>query len=37
MNEPDEPFGGINIIFAGDFAQLSPAIGKEATSAFSMH
>jgi len=35
MNEPDEPFGGINIIFAGDFTQLPPAIGKEATSLYS--
>ena len=23
-NKPDEPFGGINIIVAGDFAQLAP-------------
>jgi len=35
MNELDEPFGGINIIFAGDFAQLSSAIGKEATLLYS--
>jgi hypothetical protein len=24
--EPNEPFGGINFIFAGDFAQLPPAM-----------
>ena len=26
-NKPDEPFGGINIIVAGDFAQLAPVTG----------
>ncbi len=29
MNNADLPFGGMNIIFAGDFAQLLPVIGAE--------
>jgi len=29
LNNPDTPFGGMNMIFAGDFAQLPPAIGGE--------
>jgi hypothetical protein len=35
MNIVDEPFGGLNIIFAGDFAQLPPAIGQEHASLYS--
>ena len=31
----DRPFGGINMIFAGDFAQLPPAIGGEGISLYS--
>jgi PIF1-like helicase len=29
LNVADLPFGGINMLFAGDFAQLPPAIGQE--------
>ena len=35
FNEPNLPFGGINIIFAGDFAQLPPVGGGEAISLYS--
>ena len=35
LNNPDMPFGGMNMIFAGDFAQLPPAIGGEHTSLYS--
>ena len=35
MNNPDEPFGGLNFIFAGDFAQLPPVIGHEHASLYS--
>lgn len=35
FNTPDIPFGGINIVFAGDFAQLPPAIGGEHISLYS--
>jgi len=31
----DLPFGGMNILSAGDFAQLPPAIGQEHTSLYS--
>lgn len=34
FNESNKPFGGINIVFAGDFAQLPP-VGGEAISLFS--
>ena len=34
-NRLGDPFGGINMIFAGDFAQLPPAIGGEHVSLFS--
>jgi hypothetical protein len=27
MNEPTKPFGGLNMLFAGDFAQLPPPVG----------
>ncbi|KAF8225635.1 hypothetical protein L208DRAFT_1305449 [Tricholoma matsutake] len=29
MNNTDQPFGGLGMIFAGNFAQLPPAIGQE--------
>jgi Helitron helicase-like domain at N-terminus/PIF1-like helicase len=35
MNNLDAPFGGLNIIFAGDFAQLPPVIGHENASLYS--
>ena len=35
MNNSDLPFGGMNMIFAGDFAQLPPAIGQENASLYS--
>ncbi|KAK0421549.1 hypothetical protein EV421DRAFT_1726886 [Armillaria borealis] len=35
LNKPDLPFGGMNMIFAGDFAQLPPAIGGERASLYS--
>lgn len=34
-NSADLPFGGINMIFAGDFAQLPPAVGGEGASLYS--
>ena len=35
MNNLDAPFGGINIIFAGDFTQLPPVISHEHASLYS--
>jgi hypothetical protein len=35
MNNLDVPFGGLNFIFAGDFAQLPPVIGHEHVSLYS--
>jgi len=35
LNNPDTPFGGMNMIFAGNFAQLPPAIGGEHASLYS--
>ena len=35
MNNLDTPFGGLNMIFAGDFAQLPPVIGQEHSSLYS--
>ena len=35
MNNLEAPFGGLNIIFAGDFAQLPPVIGQEHASLYS--
>ncbi|TFK73096.1 hypothetical protein BDN72DRAFT_762143, partial [Pluteus cervinus] len=29
LNNKEQPFGGMNMIFAGDFAQLPPVVGKE--------
>lgn len=34
MNDAETPFGGMNMIFAGDFAQLPPAIGRENASLY---
>jgi Helitron helicase-like domain at N-terminus/PIF1-like helicase len=35
MNNLDTSFGGLNMIFAGDFAQLPPVIGQEHSSLYS--
>ncbi|KAF5372660.1 hypothetical protein D9615_009864 [Tricholomella constricta] len=35
LGSPSIPFGGMNMIFAGDFAQLPPVKGKEAVSLYS--
>ena len=35
MTNPDSPFGGLNMIFSGDFAQLPPPIGGENSSLYS--
>jgi PIF1-like helicase len=35
MNNLDTPFGGMNMIFTGDFAQLPPIIGQEHASLYS--
>ena len=35
LNVADLPFGGMNMLFAGDFAQLPPAIGQEHASLYS--
>ena len=35
MSNTEDPFGGLNMIFAGDFAQLPPAIGQEHASLYS--
>ncbi|KAF8702360.1 hypothetical protein AX14_014404 [Amanita brunnescens Koide BX004] len=35
MNKPTEPFGGLNMLFAGDFAQLPPPVGGENISLYS--
>ncbi|KAF5385898.1 hypothetical protein D9615_002210 [Tricholomella constricta] len=35
LGDADTPFGGMNMIFAGDFAQLPPAMGGEAISLYS--
>jgi len=35
FNTPDESFGGLNFVFAGDFAQLPPAVGGECVSLYS--
>ena len=35
MNNLDAPFGGLNFIFAGNFAQLPPVIGHEHASLYS--
>ena len=35
MNKPTIPFGGLNMLFAGDFAQLPPPIGGENVALYS--
>jgi PIF1-like helicase len=35
LNEMEAPFGGLNMIFAGDFGQLPPVIGQEYASLYS--
>jgi hypothetical protein len=35
LNIPEQPFGGLSMIFAGDFAQLPPVVGGEGTSLYS--
>ncbi|KAF8332180.1 hypothetical protein F5887DRAFT_882410, partial [Amanita rubescens] len=35
VNKPTKPFGGLNILFAGDFAQLPPPIGGENVALYS--
>jgi hypothetical protein len=35
MNQPTLPFGGLNFLFAGDFAQLPPPVGGENVSSYS--
>ena len=35
MNEPTVPFGGLNMLFAGDFAQLPPPVGGEKVALYS--
>ena len=35
LNTPEQSFGGLNIVFSGDFAQLPPAVGGENVSLYS--
>lgn len=35
MNNPTCPFGGFNMLFAGDFAQLPPPLGAESVALYS--
>jgi hypothetical protein len=35
FNEPNKPFGGLNMIFSGDFSQLPPVSGGESISLYS--
>ena len=35
MNKPDTPFGGVNMLWAGDFGQLPPPMGGETVSLYS--
>ena len=35
FNEPNKPFGGLNMIFSGDFSQLPPVGGGESVSLYS--
>ena len=36
FNEPNKPFGGLNMIFSGDFSQLPPVGGGESVSLYSV-
>jgi hypothetical protein len=35
LNNPEEPFGGLSMLFAGDFAQLPPVVGDKHSSLYS--
>jgi hypothetical protein len=35
FNTPEDSFGGLNMVFSGDFAQLPPAVGGEGVSLYS--
>jgi len=35
MNKPTVPFGGFNMLFAGDFGQLPPPVGNESVALYS--
>jgi hypothetical protein len=35
LNTPEQSFGGLNMVFSGDFAQLPPAVGGENVSLYS--
>src|ERR1700679_2749399 len=35
LNTPEQSFGGLNMVFSGDFAQLLPAVGGEHVSLYS--
>ena len=37
LNNAETPFGNLNMVFSGDFAQLPPAMGGEHASLYSRH